>query len=170
MNRAVKRGIIGVLISFILIFLDQLTKGLAVAHLKGKEPFVIWKGVFELQYLENRGAAFGMMQGQKVFLVLFTMMALVLITWIYLTRIPADKKFRFLDVICILLFSGAIGNFVDRIKMDYVVDFFYFVLIDFPIFNVADIYVTVAAFALVILGLFYYKNEDYDMIFPSKKR
>ena len=48
-------------------------------------------------------------------------------------------------------------------------DFLYFELIYFPIFNVADIYVTVAAFAMVLLGLFYYKDEDYDLIFPSKK-
>ena len=50
-----------------------------------------------------------------------------------------------------------------------VIDFFYFSLIDFPIFNVADIYVTVAAFAMILLGMFYYKDEDYDLIFPSKK-
>ena len=53
---------------------------------------------------------------------------------------------------------------------DYVVDFFYFVLIDFPIFNVADIYVTVAAFLLIVLGLFYYREEDFERIMPSKKK
>ena len=53
---------------------------------------------------------------------------------------------------------------------NYVVDFFYFKLIDFPIFNVADVYVTVAAFAMILLGLFYYKEEDYNKLFPSKKK
>ena len=53
----------------------------------------------------------------------------------------------------------------DRVARGYVVDFFYFKLIDFPVFNVADIYVTVAAFAMIILGLFYYKEEDYNKIF-----
>ena len=53
----------------------------------------------------------------------------------------------------------------DRVFRNYVVDFFYFKLIDFPVFNVADIYVTVAAFAMIILGLFYYKEEDYNKIF-----
>ena len=57
------------------------------------------------------------------------------------------------------------GNFIDRVFRNYVVDFFYFKLIDFPVFNVADIYVTVAAFAMIILGLFYYKEEDYNKIF-----
>ena len=59
---------------------------------------------------------------------------------------------------------------IDRISQDYVVDFIYFVLIDFPIFNVADVYVTVAAFAMILLGLFYYKEEDYNKLFPSKKK
>ena len=94
---------------------------------------------------------------------------MIAIIWVYLKRIPAEKKFRFLDIVCVLLFAGAIGNLIDRIRLNYVVDFLYFVLIDFPIFNVADIYVTVAAFGMIFLGLFYYKNEDYELIFPSKK-
>lgn len=169
MNRIVKRGIIGLLISTVLIFFDQLTKLLAVKHLKGQNPFIIWENVFELRYLENRGAAFGIMQGQKVFFIIFTTIALVGITWFYLKMIPAEKKYFFLDTISVLLFSGAIGNLIDRVRLNYVIDFFYFRLIDFPIFNVADIYVTVAAFAMFGLGLFYYKDEDYDLIFPSKK-
>ncbi len=169
MNRTVKRGIIGVLVSVVLVILDQVTKALAVAHLKGQEAFVIWENVFELRYLENRGAAFGILQGQKVFLAIFTAIAMLAIVWFYVKKIPADKKYRFMDVICILVLAGGIGNFIDRMRLDYVVDFFYFVLIDFPIFNVADIYVTVGAFAMIILGLFYYKDEDYELIFPSKK-
>lgn len=169
MNRIAKRSILGGIISVALIWLDQFTKFLAVKYLKEQKPFIIWENVFELRYLENRGAAFGIMQGQKLFFVIFTSIALVGIVWFYLKKIPADKKYFFLDVISILLFSGAIGNLIDRVSLNYVVDFFYFVLIDFPIFNVADIYVTVAAFAMFGLGLFYYKDEDYDLIFPSKK-
>ena len=69
-----------------------------------------------------------------------------------------------------MLFAGGIGNFIDRIRLNYVIDFLYFSLIDFPIFNVEDIYVTLAAFAMILLGLFYYKDEDYDEIFPPKKK
>ena len=166
MNRTVKRSITGILVSALLVIFDQVTKSLAVTHLKGQDAFVIWDGVFELRYLENNGAAFGIMQGQKIIFVLFTTIAII---WVYLKRIPAEKKFRFLDIVCVLLFAGAIGNLIDRIRLNYVVDFLYFVLIDFPIFNVADIYVTVAAFGMIFLGLFYYKNEDYELIFPSKK-
>ena len=66
--------------------------------------------------------------------------------------------------IIIFLSAGAIGNYIDRVSNNYVVDFIYFSLIDFPVFNVADIYVTVAIFFLLILILFYYKDEDLDEI------
>ena len=169
MNKRMKRGIVGAVIATLLVILDQFTKYLAVVHLKDQANIVLLEGVFELQYLENRGAAFGIMQGQKLFFVLFTSIAMIGIIWFFLNKIPEEKKYRFLDIICILLFAGGIGNFIDRIRLNYVVDFFYFSLIDFPIFNVADIYVTIAAFAMVILGMFYYRDEDYDLIFPSKK-
>lgn len=165
----IKRGIIGAAASILFIFLDQFTKQLAVKYLMNQPNIVIIKGVFELQYLENRGAAFGIMQGQKSFFVIFTLIAMLAIAWFYMKKIPAMKKYRFLEIICVMLFSGGIGNFIDRIRLNYVIDFFYFSLIDFPIFNVADIYVTVAAFVMIFLGLFYYKDEDYDMIFKKKK-
>ena len=60
--------------------------------------------------------------------------------------------------------AGAIGNMIDRAVRGYVVDFFYFRLIDFPIFNVADIYVTVTMILLLILILFYYKEEDLEFL------
>ena len=72
-------------------------------------------------------------------------------------------------MVVILFISGAIGNLLARIINYYVVDFFFFCLIIFPIFNVADIYVTVAAFMFIILGLFYYKEEDFSIIFPDRK-
>ena len=164
-----KRSVIGAVVSVLLVALDQFTKYLAVKHLMNQPDIVLWEGVFELQYLENRGAAFGIMQGQKLFFVIFTSIAMLAIAWFYLKKIPDVKKYRYLDVICVMLFAGGIGNFIDRVRLNYVIDFFYFSLIDFPIFNVADIYVTVAAFAMIILGMFYYKDEDYDLIFPSKK-
>ena len=84
-------------------------------------------------------------------------------------KIPKVKRLVFLDLIVIFLTAGAIGNLIDRITQQYVVDFLYFKLIDFPIFNVADIYVTCSAIALLVLGIFYYKDEDIELIFPSKK-
>lgn len=169
-TNTLKKAVIGMILSVVLIVIDQMTKLMAIHGLMNQQPFVILDGIFELHYLENRGAAFGILQGKKVFFIIFTILVLAFIAYIYLKRIPDEKKFRLLDGICILFFAGALGNFIDRVFRNYVVDFFYFKLIDFPIFNVADIYVTVAAFAMIILGLFYYKEDDYNKIFPAKKK
>ena len=73
-------------------------------------------------------------------------------------------------MICIGIISGALGNFIDRFINGYVVDFFYFKLINFPIFNVADIYVTVSAAVLIVLGVFYYKEDDYKFLTVRKNK
>lgn len=169
-TNTLKKAVIGMILSVVLIVIDQITKLMAIHGLMNQQPFVILDGIFELHYLENRGAAFGILQGKKAFFIIFTILVLAFIAYIYLKSIPDEKKFRLLDGICILFFAGALGNFIDRVFRNYVVDFFYFKLIDFPIFNVADIYVTVAAFAMIILGLFYYKEDDYNKIFPAKKK
>ena len=74
------------------------------------------------------------------------------------------RRFLYLRVIAVLFLSGAVGNAIDRMMNGYVIDFFYFSLIDFPIFNVADIYVAVSTILLIVLMLFYYKDEDFDQI------
>ncbi len=153
----------GALLAAILIGLDQVTKWFAVAKLKDNDAFVIIKGVFELHYLENRGAAFGVMQGKKVFFIIITIVMVLFLIYAF-GRIPAEKRFYPLHAICITLFAGAVGNFIDRVVHNYVIDFFYFSLIDFPIFNVADIYVTCAVALFVILFLFYYKEAELDQL------
>ncbi|MDO4328204.1 MAG: signal peptidase II [Lachnospiraceae bacterium] len=151
----------------VLIWLDQWTKRLAVAHLKDQPEIVIIKGVFELRYLENRGAAFGMLQGRQLFF--FLVAAVVLAVVIYaLLRMPFTKRYLPLGGCMVLLVAGALGNMIDRISQQFVVDFLYFSLIDFPIFNVADCYVTVAAFLLIVLIMWYYKDEDL-MVFSWKR-
>lgn len=147
----------------ILIIADQLTKIWALTGLRGSEGIVLIPEVFELQYLENRGAAFGILQDHQIFFVLITIVAAVILTYIY-TRIPEDKKYIPLKGCYVLLMAGAFGNMIDRAVRGYVVDFFYFKLIDFPIFNVADIYVTVTMGLLLILILFYYKEEDLEFL------
>ena len=157
------------LISFIfLILFDQWTKSLAVANLMNQEPFVIVKDVFQLRYLENRGAAFGMMQGQQTFFVISALIAVVVITYVYF-KLPWEKRFHPLRAVVLFIAAGAVGNLIDRLVLGYVVDFFYFELIDFPIFNVADIYVTCATIILALLILFYYKEDELDCLFPKKK-
>ena len=147
----------------ILILADQLTKLWALAELRGSEGISVITGIFELQYLENRGAAFGILQNHQVLFLLITVLAAVLLTYIYV-RIPDDKKYIPLRICYVLLMAGAFGNMIDRAFRGYVVDFFYFKLIDFPIFNVADIYVTVTMVLLMGLILFYYKEEDLEFL------
>lgn len=168
-----KRFCTGFLLAFLLILIDQGTKYLAVFRLKGQEPFVLMKGVFELHYLENHGAAFGIFQGKRLFFIVITALAMVLLMYIY-GRLPSERHFYPLQGICIALFAGASGNLIDRLLHNYVIDFFYFSLINFPIFNVADIYVTCAMALFIILFLFYYTETDLDrlaaLIMPWKKR
>ena len=147
----------------ILIMIDQLTKIWALGVLKAGLSIPVIPGVFELEYLENRGAAFGILQDHQGFFLLVTLLAAIILTCIYL-KIPKDRKYLPLKGSYVLLMAGAIGNMIDRALRGYVVDFFYFKLIDFPIFNVADIYVTVTIIALLILILFYYKEEDLDFL------
>lgn len=157
------------LLCVLLIAADQATKLLAVARLKDQAPFVLLPGVLEIRYLENRGAAFGILQGQKIFLVLFTGLLSALIIYFYF-RVPEGKRHLPVRIFLIMLFSGAIGNFIDRCRLDYVIDFIYFKLIDFPIFNVADCYVTIAVILFAIAILFVYKEEEMDFLFHPFSR
>ena len=150
------------------VFLDQLTNYLAVEYLKDKTAFVLIDGVCELRYLENRGAAFGMMQNMQYFFVAGAVIICMVIAFLY-TRIPHTARYIPLRFCAVLLCAGALGNMIDRIRLNYVVDFFYFRLIDFPIFNVADCYVVIACLLFVILILFYYKEEN-DFSFLGRKR
>lgn len=153
----------------IFIVLDQITKYLSVVHLKNQNAIVLIPGWLELHYLENQGAAFGMLQNQKIFFVIIASLILALICYVLL-KMPYSKRYTLLHILLVFIASGAIGNMIDRVRQDYVVDFIYFVIINFPIFNVADIYVSVATTLLVIAILFHYKEEDfYFLSFSANK-
>ena len=147
----------------ILIAIDQYTKYLAVLHLKDKPAFSVIDGVFELNYLENRGAAFGILQGKQWFFLLVAA-AVVIVVLLFLSRLPFERRYLPLFGCMVLLVSGAVGNVIDRLMRGFVVDFLYFSLIDFPIFNVADCYVVVAACCLILLTGFFYKDEEFDFL------
>lgn len=147
----------------ILLGLDQLTKLWAKTSLRGNADISIIKNVFSLHYLENRGAAFGMLQNQQLFFVIMT--AIVLGGIAYLShKLPKEARYNPLRIIALFITAGALGNLIDRLLYSYVVDFFYFELINFPVFNVADCYVTCSAIFLVLLVLFYYRDEDFAFL------
>lgn len=157
-----------ILFFILLVILDQITKNLAVIYLKDKPAYVIWDGIFELHYLENSGAAFGMLQNQKVLFVTIAAVILVIIGYL-LIKLPRNKHYAMLEILMVLIAAGAVGNMIDRVQFNYVVDFFYFKLIDFPIFNVADIYVSVSCVLLAILVIFFYKDDDFDFLGKKKE-
>lgn len=156
------------LMTLIFIALDQWTKRLACDFLKGNGPVVILEGVFELFYSENRGAAFGILQGKHWFFLLVagTVVAVIIL---FLYKIPEGKRYLPLYYCLILLVAGAIGNMIDRFVQGYVVDFLYFSLIDFPIFNVADCYVVVSAVLLVLLTGFFYQEDELNFFGRKEK-
>ena len=158
-------GFLGVIL---LTVVDQFTKYLAFTRLRGQENWILIPGVFELEYVENRGAAFGMLQEKQLFFFLIAVLVLAGVLYM-LWRMPDGKHYRPLAVCLMLIASGAVGNMIDRITQSYVVDFLYFSLINFPIFNVADCYVTCSAVGLVLLIMFYYKDEDMA-VFSFKKK
>lgn len=159
----IKGWLMGAAAVILLVLLDQWTKFLAVTHLKDQPAIPLWKDVFELSYVENRGAAFGMMQNRQIFFLILTAVVVVFLL-LFLMRMPEGKRYLPGRVTLLFLGAGAVGNFIDRISQGYVVDFFYFKWIDFPVFNVADIYVTVSVAVLAYLLLFYYSEEELDEI------
>lgn len=151
-----------------LVALDRISKIWAVRTLKGAEDIILIRNVFQLHYLENRGMAFGMMQNQQIFFYIITVVILAVAMY-FLVKTPAKKRYLPLLTVIVLIIAGAIGNLIDRASQKFVVDFLYFSLIDFPIFNVADCYVTVGCFSVIIM-MFFYKDEELSELYSLKKK
>lgn len=156
-------------VSAVFIGLDQWTKLLAVSHLEGKPSRPLIPGVFEFSYTVNYGAAFGILQNRQLLFYITTPVILAAVFCLYL-RVPAGKRYLPLKWVGVLLCSGAAGNLIDRAARGYVVDFLYFKLIDFPVFNVADCYVTIATAVLFVLILFVYKEDELGFFKMWEKR
>ncbi len=167
MTGAFHHGLAGVILPLLLwamlIALDLWTKSLAAAALKTNGPVILMKGVLELLYVQNTGAAFSLLENAQWLFILIAIVVNAAILWI-LVRAPRTRYYVPLRMTLLLVSAGAVGNVVDRITLGYVRDFIYFSLINFPVFNVADIYVTCATVLLVILVLFYYKDEDFHFL------
>ena len=146
--------ILAVLIA-VLIGADQLVKYWAIRELKpvGSMDFIRIGShkIVDLTYLENDGAIFGSMSGQRWFLIGFT--SIVVIAGIVLL-FKVYRRSKLLDIALALFIAGGIGNLIDRFRFAYVVDMFEFKPFHFAIFNVADICVTFAFIMLLIYGFF----------------
>lgn len=148
-------------LAVLLTLIDQLVKRYAVNVLREGGPKEILPGVFELRYLENRGAAFGMLSSHPWIFILFAFFIIGLSLFLEARLIPLRKHFRPLRVALAVLSAGAAGNMLDRLFRGYVVDLFYFRLINFPIFNMADVYVTVSAVFIVLFLIFRCSENDF---------
>ena len=152
-----KAVLVWALLCAVLVFLDQYTKYLAVTFLKPRGSVSLIPGVLELRYLENRGAAFGILQNRQWVFVIFAVVCLILCAWISF-RFAVDGRHKGSQICLAILAAGAAGNLADRASRGYVVDFIYFSLIRFPVFNLADVCVSAGTIVLIVLVLFVYRE------------
>lgn len=140
----------------LLIFLDQAVKGYVVKEipLGGMRRFI--PKVVSLTYLKNSGAAFSMLENQQWFFTIITLIAMGA-AFVYLYRHIKGSIWLLLGLT--LIISGGIGNFIDRLRQGFVVDMFHLDFMNFAIFNVADIYLTIGVGLLLIYLL---REESHE--------
>ncbi|MDD6034980.1 MAG: signal peptidase II [Lachnospiraceae bacterium] len=143
---------------FILVA-DQVTKSWARADL-ANAPIILWKDVFSLRLIYNTGASFGIFNKYTSVLTIFSVAGMIAFIAIYFL-LPKERRMRPMRFTLTLIIAGGIGNSIDRIVFGKVTDMFSFDLINFPVFNVADIGVTCGAILMCVLWIFYYKDEDF---------
>ena len=154
----------------LLVVADQGAKWLSYLYLKGQPSVSLIPGVLELHYLypENRGIAFGMFQGMTYLFAALSVLFLLLILYMMI-RMPLNRYYAPMHVIFVFLAAGAAGNMLDRFFRGYVIDFIYFTMINFPIFNVADIYVVCSGIAMILAVLFRYEDQDFSFFLPGRR-
>lgn len=142
--------LIWILILLGSVAVDQLSKWLIVRYLDPTEPFVIWEGVFRFSYVENEGAAFGMLADQRWIFMVLSVVAIAALL-LYLWKWPPESKWACVAIAIIA--GGGVGNMIDRVRLGYVIDFLDFYLVPelWPwVFNVADACVCVGGAILFV--------------------
>ena len=134
-----------------VILADQFTKYLSVKYLKPVDSIVVIKDILNFSYVENRGAAFGILQNKRwLFIILTIIICIAIIYYIYTYRAAS----MLLKICLSLILGGALGNLIDRIRVGYVVDMIHFTFINYPVFNIADISVVIGTILLAYFLLF----------------
>lgn len=142
----------------ILVAIDQLTKYLTVQNIPLGEIVEVIPGIVSLTYIRNSGAAFSILEGQMWFFYIITVLVVSFLIYYMYTE---TKENTILGYILALILAGALGNFIDRLLFQYVVDMIKLEFIDFAIFNIADSYLTVGVILLIIYTFFEDKlNEN----------
>lgn len=144
------------LLAALMVVADQLIKHWTVTVLQPIGSIPLWEGVFHLTYVENTGAAFSMLEGRQGFFIVVTVAAFLFMAYLYKTGMIRGV----LGNLCIaFILGGAVGNFIDRLRLGYVIDMFDFCLINFAVFNFADICITIGGALFVLLAILDYKAE-----------
>lgn len=139
--------VLSILFCLLLIGIDQVTKLLVIEYLKPIEYVNIIDNILRFRYVENTGAVFGSFATHTLLLTIFSIVLLG-ITVYYL--VSNRNKSKFVNVCLLLMIAGGVGNIIDRIRLNYVVDFIEPLFVNFAVFNFADCLITVGAFALII--------------------
>lgn len=134
---------------------DQITKYYAKLHLEGQAAYQIIPNFFSFEYVENRGAAFGIMQGKRIFFFVVTFIAIAILLYIFITEYDSLKVYE--KVFLSFFMAGILGNFIDRLFRGYVIDFisFKFGSYQYPCFNLADSYMCVIM--IMFIGYYFYR-------------
>ena len=114
---------------FVFVAVDQILKYIAAANLKNAGSIIVIPGLLELIYIENRGAAFGILEGQRWFFVVATIVISAVIIYAFV-KMPKKNEYKYMKLALVLILAGAFGNVIDRLFRGYVVDFFEFTFID----------------------------------------
>lgn len=144
-----------ILFALILIVIDQFSKYLVVMTLKGQAPKVIIDGFMNLYYLENKGAAFGMLQNKSLLFTIITIIVVVVLLNVLFK--DYHKNTKSLNIAIGLILGGSIGNFIDRLRLGYVVDFISTNIFgyDFAVFNLADTFIVIGTIIFIIIVLLF---------------
>ena len=145
-----------IIIIIVLAFIDQLTKYLVSINIEYGETGPGIGGFFHLTYHHNKGAAWGIFQDSRYFLITLTILLLVVLAYIFI-----KSGSRFLRLSLSIIIGGAVGNLIDRIRIGGVTDFldFHFGSYHFPTFNFADICVVTGTFMVAWYMLCIYKGN-----------
>ena len=148
-----------IILSIIFLIIDQITKILVVNSLVPGENIEIIKNIFSIIYTNNTGAAFSILLGKRIFLIVVAILIIGILLY-YIKKNKVDGK---LNIIAFsLIIGGSLGNLIDRIVRGYVVDFISIKLgsYNFPIFNIADTLIVVGVFLLLIGNTGGNKNDN----------
>lgn len=141
----------------IIVILDQMSKHFAVQYLEPIGTFPLIKGILHLTYVKNDGAAFSIFSNKQLFLIIATSVVICLILGLLFKSVQNGSS-PWLSLSLALISGGAIGNLIDRMRLNYVIDYFEFPFINFAIFNVADVFIVLGTALLCFLVLF--KNVE----------